>query len=432
MKRILIKRGTLVLVDKGVLADRDLLIEGNRIVRIDRGIQDPQAYVIDASGFLVGPGLVNMHVHFRELEGSAGGDGLLTEIRAALKGGFTTIVVMPNTNPPLDEPLVVRYLGYRCREIGLVNVYPVGAITRGLEGQKMSEIGLLKQAGAVAFSDDGKSVMDSRLLYLALMYSKYFDVPFILHEEDISVSGEGQIHEGAVAFRRGLKGIPRVAEDSLMARDLVMSYYTGAKVHFTHVSTYFAVELLRWFRNKALISADVTPHHLLLTEEAVDREGVFAKVKPPLREKRDVEALKEGIRDGVITVLASDHAPHKEKNKDMVFSEAAFGISNLEIAFPLYVKALVDEGVLDWVGLWKRMSLNPMQVLGMPEKGFLAEGAEADVTVVDPETEWEVNIENFESQGRNCPFNGWSLRGWPVYTIVGGKILMRERSILEP
>lgn len=431
MRRILIKRGTLVLVDKGVLVDRDLLIEGNRILRIDRGIQDPQACVIDASGFLVGPGLVNMHVHFRELESITGKDGLLAEIRAALKGGFTSIVVMPNTTPPLDEPLVVGYLRYRCREIGLVNVYPVGAITKGLEGQKMSEIGLLKQAGVVALSDDGRSVMNSHLLYLAMVYSKYFDVPFILHAEDILISGEGQIHEGAVAFRKGLRGIPRVAEDSLMARDLVMSYYTGARVHFTHVSTYFAVELLRWFKGKAPVSADVTPHHLLLTEESVEKEGVFAKMKPPLREKRDIEALKEGIKDGVITVLASDHAPHEKKSKDVVFSEAAFGISNLEITFPLYVKALIDEGVLDWVGLWKRMSLDPLRILGVTEKGFLAEGAEADITIVDPETEWEVNVDNFESQGKNCPFDGWSLHGWPVYTIIGGKILMRERSILE-
>jgi len=430
IRRILIKRGTLVLPHKGLLLDADVLIEDGVITRVEKGIQDPQAYVIDASSLLVGPGFVNLHVHFRE-PGEEKKEDLLTGSRAAVKGGFTSVVCMPNTKPPIDTPMVARFISYRSQEVGLVNVFPCGAVTVGCEGKSMTDFGLLKKAGVVALSDDGKGIQNGRLLYLAFQYSRYFDLPFLLHEEDEEISGGGHMHQGETAFLLGYKGIPEAAEDAMIARDLVLALYTGARAHVTHLSTAFGVGLLRYFQKLMPVSADVTPHHLLLSDEDVAQLGSLAKVKPPLRSKKDIEALKEGIREGVIEMLASDHAPHTAEEKEGSFLEASFGISNLEVTVPLYVKALLEEGVIDWVELWRKLSYNPARFLGLGERGTLEEGKIADVTIVDPDTEWEVVVGQFESKGKNCPFDGWSLRGWPVYTIVGGKVVMSERSIVD-
>jgi dihydroorotase len=429
-RRILIRRGTLVLPDRRMLVDGDVLIEGGVIVRVGRGISDPQAQSIDASGLLVGPGFVNLHVHFRE-PGQERKETLETGARAAARGGFTTVLCMPNTSPPLDHPLVVQALRLRAKALPFTNILFAGAISRGCQGKEMCDYGLLKEAGVVALSDDGASVESSRLLYFALQYARYFHLPFILHEEDSELSREGHMHEGEVAFLLGYKGIPRVAEDSRLARDVLLALDTGARVHFTHLSTERSVTILRLFRGQAPVSADVAPHHLLLTAEDVLRFGPLAKVKPPLREKRDIEALKAGIADGTIDILASDHAPHALEDKEGSFLDAAFGISNLEITVPLYVKALVEDGVVDWIELWRKLSYNPARFLGLGNKGVLAEGKDADLTILDPQTEWEVDVTQFESKGRNCPFQGWSLRGWPVYTIVGGRVVMAERSIVD-
>ncbi len=429
-RRILIQRGTLVLPDKRTIMDGDILIEGGMITRIGKGLSDPQAFVIDASGCLVGPGFINLHVHLREPGGEAK-ETLETGAKAAARGGFTTVLAMPNTSPPLDDPLTVRALVLKAKSIGFTNILFAGAISRGCRGKEMAEYGLLREAGIVALSDDGTSVESSRLLYLAFQYARYFDLPFILHEEDQELSKEGHMHEGKTAFLLGYKGIPRVAEDSRMARDILLAMSTGARVHFTHLSTEMSVTLLRLFKEKIPLSADVTPHHLLLSVEDVPKLGNLAKVKPPLRERRDIEALKAGIAEGVIDILASDHAPHTFEDKEGSFVDAAFGISNLEISVPLYVKALVDGGVIDWVELWRKLSYNPARFLKLGRKGVLAEGHDADITILDPQTEWEVDTSQFESRGKNCPFQGWSLRGWPVYTIVGGRVVMAERSIVD-
>lgn len=429
-RRILIKRGTLVLPERKALMDGDILIEGGVIARIGKGIADPQACVIDASGLLVGPGFVNLHVHFRELEGETR-ETLESGAKAAARGGFTTVLVMPNTFPPLDDPLVLRAFTLKAQTIPYTRILFAGAITRGRLGKEMAEHGLLKEAGAIALSDDGASVESSRLLYLAFQYAQYFDLPFILHEEDQELSRDGHMHEGEVAFLLGYRGIPRVAEDSRMARDILLALSTGARVHFTHLSTEMGVTLLRLFKGKVPFSADVTPHHLLLTSEEVPKLGNAAKVKPPLRERKDIEALKAGIAEGVIDILASDHAPHLPEDKEGSFPEAAFGISNLEITVPLYVKALVEEGVIDWVELWRKLSYNPARFLQLGDRGVLAEGMVADITILDPQTEWEVDVTQFVSRGKNCPFQGWSLRGWPVYTIVNGRVVTAERSIVD-
>lgn len=429
-KRILIRRGTLVLPEKGTFVDGDILIEGKTIARIGKGLFDPQAYAIDASGLLVGPGFVNLHVHFRE-PGQESKETIYTGVRASARGGFTTVVCMPNTVPPLDNPLVVEAFVLKSKSLGFVNVLPAGAISRGCQGKEMSEYGLLKEKGVVVLSDDGSSVESSRLLYLAFCYARYFDLPFILHEEDEELSREGQMHEGPTAFLLGYRGIPEAAEDSRMARDLLLAFHTKARVHCTHVSAGMSIRLLRFFKEVTSVSADVTPHHLLLTDEDVMRFGNLAKVNPPLRSKKDVEALKEGIADGTVEILASDHAPHASQDKEGSFEEAAFGISNLEVTVPLYVKALVEEGVIDWVELWRKLSYNPAKFLGLEGKGVLEEGKDADVTIVDPQTEWEVDVAQFESKGKNCPFHGWSLRGWPVYTITGGRVVMAERRIVD-
>jgi len=430
MNKILIKGGTVVFPHQGVLQDVDILVEKGLISRIEKGIEDAKAFPINASNLLVGPGFVNLHVHLRE-PGREVEENLLTGSRAAAQGGFTSIVSMPNTHPPIDNPLLVRYLLLRAREVGLVNIFPAGAITVGLEGKEMAEYGLLKEAGAVALSDDGRGVQDSHLLYLAFQYAQYFHLPFILHEEDETLSRDGEISEGETSILLGKKAIPRVAEESPMARDLILAYRTGARVHFTHLSTSLEVELLRWFQNKMPTSADVTPHHLLLTDDDVLQLGTEAKVKPPLRSLEDQKALKEGIREGVIPILASDHAPHPLEEKDRSFSEVPFGISNLEITVPLYAKALIEEGVINWVELWEKLSYNPALFLGLHNKGILEEGKDADITIVDPGTKKTVEVSKFESRGKNCPFENWSLLGWPFYTIVGGKIVMAEGSIVE-
>ncbi len=430
MRRILIKKGTLVFPDRGTLADQDILIEEGIIAKIGKGLQDPQAYSINASSLLVGPGFINLHVHFRE-PGEEKKEDLLSGSRAAVKGGFTSVVCMPNTNPPIDHPVIAQFIAYRSNEIGLSRVFPCGAITLGCAGKTMSDFGLLKQAGVVALSDDGRAVQSPRTMYLAMQYAQYFHLPFLLHEEEEGIAAQGHMHAGETAFLLGYKGIPEAAEDVMIARDMVLALYTGAQVHFTHLSTALSVELLRLFRGRASVSADVTPHHLLLSDEDVPQLGSLAKVKPPLRGKRDREALKEGIKEGIITILASDHAPHAEEDKGENFAEAAFGISNLEITVPLYVKALIEEGVLGWVELWRCLSTNPARLLGFSEQGVLEEGKIADITIVDPDTEWEVNVGRFVSKGKNCPFEGWSLKGWPVYTIVGGKIVMREGSLVD-
>lgn len=430
MKKILIKGGTLVFPQKGVFQDVDILLESGLITRIGKGIEDSRARLINASNLLVGPGFINIHVHLRE-PGRETEENLLTGSRAAARGGFTSVVSMPNTHPPIDNPILVRYLLLRAKEIGLVNIFPAGAITVGLEGKEMAEYGLLKEAGVIALSDDGRGVQDARLLYLAFQYAQYFNLPFILHEEDENLSRDGEISEGKVATLSGKRAIPRVAEESLMARDLVLAYRTGARVHFTHLSTSLEVELLRWFQEKMPVSADVTPHHLLLIEDDVLGLGTEAKVKPPLRSLEDQKALKEGIKEGVISILASDHAPHPSEDKSRSFSEAPFGISNLEITVPLYAKALIEEGIINWVELWEKLSYNPALFLGLDNKGILEEGRDADITIVDPGTRKRVEVSNFESQGKNCPFENWSLPGWPVYTIVDGRIVMAEGSIVE-
>ncbi len=430
MKKILIQNGTMVSTREGTLVDRDLLLENGVIQRIGRGLTDPQAFRVNASGLLVGPGFINLHVHFRE-PGEEHKEDLRSGSRAAAMGGFTSVLCMPNTQPPVDEPMMVRYLHNRASEISIVNTYFAGAITRSLQGVTMAEFGLMKEAGVPALSDDGQCVMNSLLLSRAMEYSTYFSLPLILHEEDPNLGGGGQLNRGETAFRMGIKGIPSSAEESVLARDLVLGFHSGARVHITHLTTALGVELVEFFRKQGTrVSADVTPHHLLLTDQAVEEIGNLAKVKPPLREKKDIQALKEGIKRGIIGILASDHAPHSTEDKEGDFNEAAYGISNLEISLPLYVQSLIEEGVIGWVELWKNLSQRPAQLLGLSRKGELAEGMDADVTVVDPDTEWEVRVENFQSKGRNCPFDRMPLTGWPVTTIVGGELVMHERNVL--
>ncbi|QPM67086.1 dihydroorotase [Atribacter laminatus] len=425
MNKLLIKNGTVILPQKDRTIEADVLIDDGVIVQIEPGINDGKAEVINASGCLVGPGFINIHVHFRE-PGEEKKEDLLSGSRAAIKGGFTSVLCMPNTRPPIDSPLVISYLLSRAREIGLVNVFLTAAISLGLEGKAMTDVGLLKNAGAIALSDDGKCVKDSLLLYRLMTYSKYFHMPIILHEEDTDIAGEGQVNEGKMAFKMGYRSLPKVAEDSIIARDLVLAHSTEALVHFTHLSTAMSVKLIEWFQGQGVkVSSDVTPHHLLLDDQSILQYGNQAKVKPPLRDQTDIVALKEGIQRGVIKILASDHAPHTHEDKEGDFNEAAFGISNLEIAVPLYAKALIEDGIINWLDFWKLLSFNPAQFLGLIKKGSLETGMDADITILDPDTHHEVKVNEFVSKGRNCPFDGWQLKGWPVATIVNGKIMMR-------
>ncbi|NLJ49036.1 MAG: dihydroorotase [Candidatus Atribacteria bacterium] len=429
MNKLLIKNGTLILPHSNQMREADVLIDEGVIIQVGSGISDRKAETINASGYLVGPGFVNLHVHFRE-PGEEKKEDLFSGSRAAVKGGFTSVLCMPNTRPPIDSPLLISYLLDRAREVGLINIFPAAAISLGLEGKAMTDLGLLKKAGARALSDDGKGVKDSRLLYRLMTYSQYFHMPLILHEEDVDIAGEGQVNEGSMAVKMGYRPLPKAAEDSMIARDLVLAHSTGANVHFTHLSTALSVKLIEWFQSQgAKVSADVTPHHLLLDDQSVIYFGSQVKVKPPLRDQTDIVALKEGIQRGIIGILASDHAPHTDEDKVGDFSEAAFGISNLEISVPLYVKALIDDQSINWLDFWKLLSFNPARFLGLTKKGSLEIGMDADITIIDPDTHHKVEVNEFFSKGKNCPFDGWPLKGWPVVTIVKGKILMRNSKL---
>lgn len=429
MNKVLIKNGTLIFPHSNQMREADVLIDDGVIIQIGSGINDRKAETINASGYLVGPGFINLHVHFRE-PGEEKKEDLFSGSRAAVKGGFTSVLCMPNTRPPIDSPLLISYLLNRAREVGFINIFPAAAISLGLEGKMMTDVGLLMNAGAKALSDDGKCVKDSRLLYRLMTYSQYFHIPLILHEEDVDIAGEGQVNEGSMAVKMGYRSLPKTAEDSMIARDLVLAHSTGANVHFTHLSTAFGVKLIEWFQSQgAKVSADVTPHHLLLDDQSVIKYGSQAKVKPPLRDKTDIVALKEGIQRGIIGILASDHAPHTDEDKECDFNEAAFGISNLEISVPLYVKALIDDQFINWLDFWKLLSFHPAQFLGLTKKGILEIGMDADISIIDPETHHEVKVNEFASKGKNCPFNGWQLKGWPVATIVKGKILMKDSQL---
>ncbi|MBM4274291.1 MAG: dihydroorotase [Deltaproteobacteria bacterium] len=424
---LLITRGLVVDPARNLEQELDLLLENGKIAALEPSGAIPRKgrRVVKADGLVVAPGLIDMHVHLRE-PGEEYKETIETGARAAVRGGFTGVACMPNTRPVNDSSSVTRFILDQAKEAGLARVYPVAAISVGSHGENLSEYGDLKAAGAVALSDDGRPVMNPLLMRRALEYAKTFDLPLLLHCEDLNLRADGVMHEGRVSLELGLKGIPAAAEEVMVFRDLELARLTRGRVHIMHVSTRGSVALIRRAKAQGLkVTAETAPHYFTLTEEAVRGYNTNAKVNPPLRTAADLVAIKEGLRDGTLDAIASDHAPHGPLEKDVEFSEAAFGLIGLETSLGLNLK-LVHEGVISLMQAVALLSTHPARILGVPG-GTLAVGAPADVTLIDLNREWTVDVNTFASKSRNCPFDGWTLKGRAVMTIVGGKIVSSEQ-----
>jgi dihydroorotase len=424
---LLIKGGLVVDPAQGLNVPKDLLIEDGKVVAMEPpgSIAPDGRRVIDASKLVATPGLIDMHVHLRE-PGEEYKETILTGTRAAVVGGFTAVAAMPNTRPVNDNAAVTRFILETAKVAGLARVYPVGAISMNSAGQTLSEYGDQKEAGVVAFSDDGHPVMNPMLMRRALEYARTFDVPIIAHEEDLDLKANGVMHEGRVSLELGLRGIPAAVEEAMIFRDLALLQLTGGRLHIAHVSAFGSVALIRTAKAAGLtVTAETAPHYFSLTDEAVYGYDTFAKVNPPLRTAADVAAIKEGLADGTLDAIACDHAPHTSLEKDLEFEAAAFGLIGLETSLGLSLK-LVHDGVLTLGQLVAAMSLNPARILGVPG-GTLTPGSVADVTLIDLNLDWTVDANTFASKSRNCPFHGWTLHGKAVMTIVGGKVVWEEQ-----
>jgi dihydroorotase len=418
---ILIKKGRLI--DPGTCRDEvvDVLIRGGTIAKIGKDIAKTDAdRVIDAEGLIVAPGLIDVHTHLRE-PGYEWKETIRTGTMAAAQGGFTSVVCMANTDPVNDNKSVTEYIMKKAHSEGVVRVFPAGAITRGLKGEELSEMGEMRQAGAVAISDDGRSVKNSRLFLKALEYARLFRLAVICHCEDEDLSG-GVVHEGSASLFSGLDAVPSIAEEIMVRRDIAIARYVDSPVHITHISTRGTVGIMREEKSRyPNATCDTCPHYFTLSDEATLGYDTNTKVNPPLRSPEDVAAIKEGLRDGTIDIIATDHAPHDHVSKDVEFDMASSGISGLETALGLSL-ALVHEGVLDLAGLLAKMTVNPARLLDVPY-GVLAPGKAADLIIFSDTAEWTVNKNAFASKGRNTPFHGVTLKGRNLVTIVGGKIV---------
>lgn len=404
----------------------DVVVAGGKIVAVGpeagrAGGSAPGVRVIDATDLVVAPGLVDVHVHLRE-PGQEYKEDIASGARAAAAGGFTTVCCMPNTEPPNDSRAVTELIVRRAAEAAVVRVYPIGAISKGLKGESLAEMGEMKDAGIVAVSDDGRPVMNAELMRLALEYARTFGLPVVQHCEDRNLAGAGVMNEGAAATRAGLRGQPAAAESVMVRRDIELVALTGARYHVAHVSTAAAVEAVREAKRRGLwVTCEVTPHHLMLTDEACLGYDTSTKCAPPLRSRADRMALRQALADGTIDCIATDHAPHAVQDKQVEFDQAAFGMIGLETALSLGLK-LVEEGVLGLGQLVEKMTVAAARVFDLPA-GTLAPGAAADVVLFDPRTRWTVDREQLRSKSRNTPFHGWELPGRVRYTIVGGRVV---------
>ena len=423
---LLIKGGLVVDPSRHLEEPLDLLVDKGKIVAVEPPGQIPEngRRIISAPGLVVAPGLVDMHVHLRE-PGEEYKETIATGTRAAVQGGFTAVAAMPNTLPVNDTAAVTRLMLDQARDAGNARVYPVGAVSVGSKGQGLSEYGDLKAAGAVALTDDGLPVSSSMLMRRAMEYARTFDLPIISHCEDLELRADGVMNEGRISLQLGLKGIPAAAEEVMVYRDLTLARLTGARLHIAHVSTGGSVAIIRLAKAMGLpVTAESAPHYFSLTEAAVLGYDTNAKVNPPLRTDMDVASIKEALRDGTLDAIASDHAPHSSLEKEVEFTAAAFGLIGLETSLGLTLK-LVHTGELSLLQAIDRLSTGPAQVLGVAG-GTLAVGAAADITLIDLNREWTVDASTFASKSRNCPFQGWTLKGKAVMTIVGGKVVWEE------
>ncbi len=422
---MLLKGGRVVDPGQGIDGELDVLLVEGMVARVGLDLEAPEGTVVEeCGGRMVTPGLVDVHVHLRE-PGGEHKESIATGTRAAAAGGFTAVCAMPNTDPVIDSPATVGFVAAMAREAGHCRVYPVGALSVGQKGERLTEIGELVQAGAVAITDDGSPVMDSGLMRKALEYAQAFDIPVADHPEDLSLSRDGVMNEGLVSARLGLPGKPNASEDVHVVRDLLVAELTGGRLHLQHVSTRLAVDAIRQAKDRGVrVTAEAAPHHLLLTDEEVSGYRTDAKMNPPLRTADDRAAVVQGLLDGTLDTLATDHAPHHYEEKEQAFADAPFGIVGLETALGLMLTHFVASGKMECSTLVERMSLQPARAFGLPG-GTLSEGHPGDVTVIDPARRWTVDPRDFHSRGRNTPFTGWELRGRAVLTVVGGRVTHR-------
>lgn len=422
MPSILIQNGTILDPSQTLERRADLLLRDGKVAAIGENL-GPADQTIDARGCYVTPGLIDVHVHFRE-PGDEEEETIASGAATAVAGGFTTVCCMPNTKPPLDNEGQIEFILRESQRVGLANVYPVGAITKGRDGRELAEIGSMHERGAVAFSDDGVGVDDVSVMRKALQYSRMFDTVLMQHCEDHSLGG-GAMHAGVVSTTLGLAGIPAEAEQLMIARDCLLNRTIGCRYHVQHISTAWSVELIRQAkRDGQKVTAEVAPHHLLLTDECCRSYDTNFKMNPPLRSAADVAACIAGVKDGTIDILATDHAPHLAEEKELEFQYAPFGIIGLECALPLYIKALVEPGHIGWMKLVELMTIAGAKIVKLP-KGTLTIGADADVTIIDPNLPWKIESEHFSGKSRNCPFEGWRVKGRAVFTIVAGDVKWR-------
>ena len=439
----LIKGGRLIDPSQGIDGIHDLLVEDGVVKGIGQHIDPPDhADVIDAAGMVVSPGIIDVHCHLRE-PGFEDKETIATGTLAAARGGFTTVCAMPNTNPTMDTASTLEYVLRKARDEAVVRVLPIGCVTKQSKGKQLAEMGELAEAGAIGFSDDGNPVADSNIMRQALSYSSAMGLPIINHCEQPELFHGGSMHEGWISNRLGVKGIPNSAEDIMVARDIDLARLTGGRYHVAHLSTEGALDLVRRAKDRGMtnVTAEVTPHHLTLTDEAIlgrtaDGSAVngaydpltsaaydtLAKVNPPLREQHDMEAMIEGLRDGTIDLIATDHAPHNRTDKECTLHDAAFGISTLETALG-QLMSLVHSGAIDLPLLIEKLTVAPARFLRRNDLGTLKQGAPADITIIDPDAEWVVDTAQFASKGKNTPLQGATLRGKVYATMVAGEVV---------
>ncbi len=427
MSSLLLRNGAIIDPSQGLEAERDLLIRDGRIVAIDEHINEKGAEIFDAAGLIVAPGFIDLHVHLRE-PGFEYKETIASGARAAVAGGFTSVCCMPNTNPVNDNSSVTSFIIEQARAAKMASVFPIGAITQGSKGEQLAEIGEMKSAGIVAISDDGKPVSDSGIMRRAMEYSRDFDLVVVDHCEDCCGAAGWAMHEGEYSALMGLNGLPGAAEDLHVARDITLAELTGARVHIAHISTARSVELVRQAKRRGLaVTCEVTPHHFTLTDRDVYESGYDTnfKMAPPLRSQSDLEAVLEGLRDGTIDAIATDHAPHHANEKMLEFDRAPNGIIGLETAVSLTLDRLVHRGVISLSRMVELLSTNPARVFKL-DRGTLKVGAVADVAIFDPKKQIKVDAAKFQSKSRNTPFDGWELKGRPVAAIVGGRVGWRS------
>ncbi|MHC4694003.1 MAG: dihydroorotase [Planctomycetota bacterium] len=417
---ILIKNGRVIDPANGIDKECDVLIVDDKIADVGE-VEKTAQKVIDATGKIVTPGLIDIHVHFRE-PGDEEEETIASGSAAAVAAGFTSVVCMPNTRPPIENETDVEYVHRKARQTRKTHVYTMGTITKGREGVELAEMGFMAEAGAVGFTDDGSGVQDPAVMLRAMKYADMFDVVIAQHCQDNAFVGNGVMSSGYYSTILGLPGIDPLAEEAMLWRDIQLVKKTNVRYHAQHISTAGSVELVRAAKQDSLpITCEVTPHHLLLTDECCAEYDTNYKVNPPLRSAKDIEALREAVKEGLVDALVTDHGPHLQSEKELEFLAAPFGIASLECALALFIKALIEPGILDWPGLIRLMTEKPAKIIGV-DKGTLGAGKQADVTIIDPKAEYEIDVNGFRSKSRNCPYHGWKVAGKVEKTIVGGEI----------